>query len=137
LINSAAVVQDLIGVSSLSPELGAILCEGGHLDVLACHGISAEVLEKEGFQMGVAAYHYNHLDLAMGRYIVGGRSSGPVGRRRAVGMRERRFPAGRKGSLVHICHKYISILLMRRIRTRCLRRQIQLRSWSRAEAGGN
>jgi hypothetical protein len=48
----------------------------------------------------------------MGRYIVGGRSSGPVGRRKAVGMRVRRLPAGRRGSLVHICHNYISILLV-------------------------
>jgi hypothetical protein len=112
LIDSAAVVQDLIGVSSLSPELGAVLGEGSHLDVLACYSISAEVLGKEGFLMGVVAYHYNHLDLAMGRYIVGGRSSGPVGHRRAVGMKVRRLLAGRKGSLVHICNKYISILLV-------------------------
>jgi hypothetical protein len=82
--------------------------------------------------MGVGAYHYNHLDLAMGRCIVGGRSSGPVGRRRAVGMKVRRLPAGRKGSLVHICNNYISILLVWWIRTRCLRSQTQLRSWSRA-----
>ena len=82
--------------------------------------------------MGGGAYRYTHLVLAMGRYIVGGRSSGPVGRRRAVGMKVRRLLAGRKGSLVHICNQYISILLVVVDSDSMSRRQTQLRSWSRA-----
>ncbi len=132
LIDSAAVVQDLIGISSLSSELGAILCEGSHLNVLAYHRISAGLWGNEGVRMGGEAYHCTHLGLAMGRYMVGGRSSGLAGRRKAVGMKVHRLLAGHKGSLVHICNKHISILLVRRIRTRCFRRQTQLRSWSRA-----